>query len=705
MPTPTPTPDVETPRIPVTDTYHGVEITEDYRWLEDASSEQTKAWTAAQNARTRRYLDGLPSYDAIRRRVAEIATADSVSWGGRSYFAEYAGPVRAGAAYLVLKREPPKQQPFVVALTDLDDVATARVVVDPNVIDESGVTTIDWFVPAPDGRHVAVSLSSHGSEQGTLHLFEIETGEQVDVEIPRVHGGTAAGSLAWAGDSSGFWYTRAPAPGERPDDELAFFQEVWHHTVGKPLGDDRADQPGPLADPPIVQHKLDASPDGRWVIDRAQKGDSGEWQVFLRAQAGGDWWQVADLADKCMDAVFGGDALYLLSRAGAPRGQVLRLPLSEGATVAQAKFAVAESDTSIEGLAVTAGRLWIVDMDGGLSSLRSCDLDGANPTRVDVPPVSSIDSLGSVEGDEVVFAVESFTEPRTWWRASDGGAPEKTGLATQTAFDLSSLEVRRELATSADGTQVPMTIVSAPGTPRDGSAPALLTAYGGFAISLKPHFDPTNLVWLEQGGVFVVANLRGGGEYGEAWHHAGRLTVKQNVFDDFFACAQHLVDTGVTSRERLAVLGGSNGGLLMGAVLTQRPAAARVVIALVPVMDMLRVELHPNGAFVATEYGTVQDPEQFAALRAYSPYHNVQDGTAYPATLLTGGEFDPRVDAYHPKKMAARLQAATSSDEPILLHVRASGHGIGSSLDESVRDSTDIWAFLFDRLGITYRPR
>jgi prolyl oligopeptidase len=705
MPTPTPTPDVETPRIPVTDTYHGVEITEDYRWLEDASSEQTKAWTAAQNARTRRYLDGLPSYDAIRRRVAEIATADSVSWGGRSYFAEYAGPVRAGTAYLVLKREPPKQQPFVVALTDLDDVATARVVVDPNVIDESGVTTIDWFVPAPDGRHVAVSLSSHGSEQGTLHLFEIETGEQVDVEIPRVHGGTAAGSLAWAGDSSGFWYTRAPAPGERPDDELAFFQEVWHHTVGKPLGDDRADQPGPLADPPIVQHKLDASPDGRWVIDRAQKGDSGEWQVFLRAQAGGDWWQVADLADKCVDVVFGGDALYLLSRAGAPRGQVLRLPLSEGATVAQAKLAVAESDTSIEGLAVTAGRLWIVDMDGGLSSLRSCDLDGANPTRVDVPPVSSIDSLGSVEGDEVVFAVESFTEPRTWWRASDGGAPEKTGLATQTAFDLSSLEVRRELAVSADGTQVPMTIVSAPGTPRDGSAPALLTAYGGFAISLKPHFDPTNLVWLEQGGVFVVANLRGGGEYGEAWHHAGRLTVKQNVFDDFFACAQHLVDTGVTSRERLAVLGGSNGGLLMGAVLTQRPAAARVVIALVPVMDMLRVELHPNGAFVATEYGTVQDPEQFAALRAYSPYHNVQDGTAYPATLLTGGEFDPRVDAYHPKKMAARLQAATSSDEPILLHVRASGHGIGSSLDESVRDSTDIWAFLFDRLGITYRPR
>jgi prolyl oligopeptidase len=695
--------DIDTPRIPVTDTYHGVEITDDYRWLEDATSEQTKSWTAAQNARTRRYLDELPSYAAIRRRVEEIAKADSVSWGGRTYFSEYAGPVRAGDAYLVLKREPPMQQPFIVALTDLDDVSNARVVVDPNVIDDSGVTTVDWFVPAPDGSLVAVSLSSHGSEQGTLHLFEIETGEQVDVEIPRVHGGTAAGSLTWASDSSGFWYTRAPGPGERPDEELAFFQEVWHHVVGKPLEDDRVDSPAPLADPAIVQHRLDASPDGRWVMDRAELGDSGEWQVFLRSQGSGDWWQVAELADKCIGAVFGDEALYLLSRAGAPRGRVLRLALSDGVTVAQAECVVSEGEATIEGLAVTAERLWVVDLDGGPCSLRSYDLDGGNPTHVDLPPVSTVESLGAIAPDEVMFAVESYIQPRTWWRSTDSGTPHPSALATASAFDLSSLDVRREFATSADGTQVPMTIVSAPGTPRDGSAPTLLTGYGGFAISHKPHFDPTNLVWLEQGGVFVVANLRGGGEYGEAWHHAGRLTLKQNVFDDFFACAHHLVDTGVTSHERLAVLGGSNGGLLMGAVLTQQPELARVVIAMVPVMDMLRAEQHPNGAFVATEYGTVLDPEHFAALRAYSPYHNVQDGTAYPATLLTGGEFDPRVDAYHPKKMTARLQAATSSDKPILLHVRASGHGIGSSLDESVRDSTDIWAFVFDRLGVAYR--
>jgi prolyl oligopeptidase len=388
--------DIDTPRIPVTDTYHGVEITDDYRWLEDATSEQTKSWTAAQNARTRRYLDELPSYAAIRRRVEEIAKADSVSWGGRTYFSEYAGPMRAGDAYLVLKREPPKQQPFIVALTDLDDVSNARVVVDPNVIDDSGVTTVDWFVPAPDGSLVAVSLSSHGSEQGTLHLFEIETGEQVDVEIPRVHGGTGAGSLTWARDSSGFWYTRAPGPGERPEEELAFFQEVWHHVVGKPLEDDRVDSPAPLADPAIVQHRLDASPDGHWVMDRAELGDSGEWQVFLRSQGSGDWWQVAELADKCIGAVFGDEALYLLSRAGAPRGRVLRRALSDGVTVAQAACVVSVGEATIEGLAVTAERLWVVDLDGGPCSLRSYDLDGGNPTHVDLPPVSTVESLGAM---------------------------------------------------------------------------------------------------------------------------------------------------------------------------------------------------------------------------------------------------------------------------------------------------------------------
>jgi prolyl oligopeptidase len=355
---------VDTPRIAVSTTYHGVTVTEDYRWLEDATSEETKAWTAAQNARAGEFLESRPSRDAVRRRAEEIARAESVSWGRPSYGMAYEGPRRAGAAYLVLKRQPPRQQPFLVALADLEDVSAARVVVDPNAIDETGATTIDWFVPSPDGRLVAVSLSSQGTEEGTLHLFDIASGELVDVRIPRVNGGTAGGSLAWAGDASGFWYTRGPAPGERPIHDLEFFQEVWYHVVGEPLDRDRADQPGPLADPKIVEHFLDASPDGRWVMDRTQKGDGGEWQIFLRPQRG-DWWQVAAISDHCVAAVFGGDALYLLSRAGSPRGQVLRLPLTEGVAVADAQCVVAASEVAIESLAATDTRLWLLDIDGG----------------------------------------------------------------------------------------------------------------------------------------------------------------------------------------------------------------------------------------------------------------------------------------------------------------------------------------------------
>jgi prolyl oligopeptidase len=258
-------------------------------------------------------------------------------------------------------------------------------------------------------------------------------------------------------------------------------------------------------------------------------------------------------------------------------------------------------------------------------------------------------------------------------------------------------------AASKDGTRIPINLIYRPGTPKDGSAPAVLYAYGGFAISLKPSFEPSRLLWLEQGGVYAVANIRGGGEYGREWHHAGRLAAKQNCFDDFVACADHLVQTRVTSRERLGVMGGSNGGLLMGAVLTQRPDIAAAVISAVPVLDMLRSELTPNGAFVVEELGSVRDPELFRALYAYSPYHNVVDGEAYPPVLFTAGEFDPRVDAYHAKKMVARLQAATSSEQPILLRMESGGHGVGQSLDQAVALVTDYYTFLFDRLGVPYR--
>ncbi len=683
---------IETIRAPVTTTYHGVEVTEDYRWLEDAGSEETQAWTKAQHERTMAYLTAGPSYDDIRRRAEEILKLDSTS---------YADPTRGGETYFVLKYQPPKQQPFLVTLTDLGDAATERVLVDPNAIDPSGATTIDWFVPSPDGFLVAVSLSSHGTEEGTLHLYDSRTGDLVDVQIPRVNGGTAGGSMAWRGDSTGFWYTRHPAPGERRDEDGEFFEEVWFHEIGGTT--DRQDLAGVFADDRIVENFLASSPDGRWVLDRAQKGDGGEWQLFVRPQDGGDWWVLADIPDKVVDAAFGPDAIFLLSSKDAPHGQILRLPMAPGATVADAAVLVPHSALTIEGLAVTDGRLWVLDMDGGTSGLRAFSHDGESLPSVELPPVCAIDKVTRLGDDQVAYSVETFVSPHSWWVAADAEvAPRRTALDTTTALDFSGFEVRRVFATSDDGTQVPVSLVARTGMLDAGPAPTMLTGYGGYGISFKPWFVPGRMLWLEQGAVLAVANIRGGGEYGEEWHHAGRLLTKQNCFDDFAACARHLVSTGVTTVEQLAIRGGSNGGLLMGAVLTQHPDIARVVIAEVPVLDMLRVELHPNGAFNVTEFGTVEDPDLFAALYAYSPYHRVVDDTPYPAVLLTAGEFDPRVDAYHAKKMTARLQAATSSDDPILLRVESGGHGIGQSLDQMVGLLTDVHAFAFAQLGVDW---
>jgi len=678
---------VQAPRIPVTDTFHGVDVTEDYRWLEDASSEETIAWTKAQQRRSRAYFGAIPWRDALRARVEQLLKSERTA---------YRQVLSGGSTFFALKVQTPRQQPFLVALTDLDDPATERVVVDPDVIDPSGETTIDFFVPSPDGKQVAVSLSEHGTEDGSLHIYDVESGEVAGEPIPHVN--LTGGSVAWRHDGSGFWYTLCADP-------AGFRQQVWFRELGDTP--DRVDLAGPFADERIAENFLSASPDGRWVMDRVQKGDGGEWQVFLRSQdAGGSWWRVADIPDKCVHAVLGTDALYLLSYRDAPHGKVLRLPLASGTTVAGADEIVPAGDTVIEDLAVTGDTVWVVDMDGGPQQVRAFDGKGGPLPPVEIPPMSSVSSyfarLSALGQDRIAWSCESFTEPAAWWLAARGEAPRPTALRTTSPADLSAYEVTREFATSKDGTRVPLNVIAAPGTPRDGTAPALLTAYGGYGISLVPRFDPELLLWLEQGGVYVVANIRGGGEFGEEWHHAGRLAAKQNCFDDFIACADHLHSSGITSRERLAIMGGSNGGLLMGAVLTQRPDIARAVVAAVPVMDSLRSETTTNGRFNTTEFGTVEDPELFTALLAYSPYHNVVDGTAYPAVLLTAGQNDTRVDAWHAEKMTARLQAATSSDRPVLLRLESTGH-LAGSLDQVIDETTDWHAFLFDQLGLGYR--
>jgi prolyl oligopeptidase len=322
-----------------------------------------------------------------------------------------------------------------------------------------------------------------------------------------------------------------------------------------------------------------------------------------------------------------------------------------------------------------------------------------------VPPVSSVGQVVRLKGDVILFRGETYLEPPAWYRFNPAkGEATKTALFRTSPADFGDCEVVRDFAVSKDGTKVPLNILCKKGTKLDGENPTILYGYGGYGISLSPSFRVGRKIWLEQGGVYVVANLRGGGEYGEAWHKAGNLTNKQHVFDDFLACAKYLIEHRYTNPKKLAIEGGSNGGLLMGAALTQQPELFRAVIAHVGVLDMLRVELHPNGAFNVTEYGTVKDKKQFEALYAYSPYHRVKDETAYPAVLLLTGENDPRVDPANSRKMAARLQAASSSRLPVLLRVSFdSGHGIGTSLRERIAQEADVYAFLFAQLGMKYK--
>ena len=418
-----------------------------------------------------------------------------------------------------------------------------------------------------------------------------------------------------------------------------------------------------------------------------------------------DWWLLADIPDNCPYAVLGDDVVYLLSRQDAPHGKILRLRLTVGGTVADADEVVPTSHLVIEDLVVTRGTLWVADMDGGPQQLRAFDLDG----RPRPPPGDPAGQLGVVVLDPplparsrsaclVVRVVHGATHVvggrRRGGASIDGLDDDQSGRPVRLRGDP---RVRHLVGRHPGPAQRHRRTRHPARRLRAGAVDGVRRVRDLAGAEVQP--EP--LLWLERGGVVVVANIRGGGEYGQEWHHAGRLATKQNCFDDFIACADHLVESGITSRDLLAIIGGSNGGLLMGAVITQRPDLARAVVAAVPVMDSLRSETTMNGRYNTTEFGTVEDPTVFKALLDYSPYHNVKDGTDYPAVLLTAGENDTRVDAWHAKKMTARLQAATTSGRPVLLRLEAGGH-LAGSLDQNIDETTDVHAFLFDQLALGY---
>ncbi len=681
-------------RRPVTSTYWGVDVVDDYRYLEDVTAPDVEKWVDAQDAYARRWLDDYDDRDALAARVRSLSHGSEPEY----YYFKY-----RGGRIFAMKKQPPLEQHFLVDVTDLDDPDHERTVVDPNRIDPSGATTIDFYVPSPTGRYVAVSLSENGTEDGTLHVFDRESGKALGDVIPRVNGGTAGGSVAWLHDETGFFYTRYPHPGERPDEDLFFHQQIWFHALGTPTAEDHYALGETF--PRIAEIAMETSRDGQYVLATVSDGDGGEYEYWLRGPDAA-WTKFAAFDQGVSRAEFGGDgALYLLSRHQAPNFQVLRLDPSRP-SLDEATILVPEKDQAVVyDVAATESRLLVIEMVGGPTVLRMYDLEGHDLGLVDMDdPISSITGLVALHGDEVLFRHESYVSPSAWYRMNAAGSkPMLTRFVEVSPADFSDCVVRREFATADDGVRIPVDILMREDTPLDGSAPCILYGYGSYGISQRPWFSPNKRLWLEQGGIHAIASIRGGGEYGDAWHRAANLERKKRSMDDFAACASYLVEAGYTTPEHLAIEGGSAGGLLVYGTMAHYPDRMGAVVSHVGFGDALRMELAPNGVFNVTEFGTVTNEQQFPGMLAASPYHQIEDGRTYPSVLSLTGMNDPRVEPWQTFKMTAALQA-TGSPNPVLMRVsRHSGHGQGTMLSERDAQTVDVHAFLFKQFGMEYR--
>jgi prolyl oligopeptidase len=588
---------------------------------------------------------------------------------------------------------------------------------DPTVLDPSGHTSIDWYKPSLDGSLIAVGLAVGGSERSALTVFQTSTGKQVGSAFVPMGFPGAERSLAWLPGNKGFLYAGYdPGVAAAAQSTVLENQKVFEHLLGTSQQEDRVVLEKGLTR--LAQIALDSDPTGKWIVASAEDGDGGKYANFVR-MLDGSWQQISTYSDEVVAVTPGTpeeDALYLTSLKDAPRGKILKVS-AKSPLLSNARVIIPEGTASVEHddpggdsdrVVVTSRRLYVTTIDGGPNRLQAYDHNGRFLEDVPLPPVSEVSAVVPLGAEDLAIRISGFLSPTAYstYQAGPQAKLQATALSQPASRILAGYVADQAFATSKDGTRIPMNIVHRRGSAMDGTVPTLVYGYGGYSVNMSPefldniHWRP----WLQQGYTLVVTNLRGGAEYGDSWHMAGNLTRKQNVFDDFSACAQYLVDQHWSSPAHMAALGGSNGGLLMGAEITQHPDQFRAVVSLVGIYDMLRVELDPNGQFNTTEYGSVKDSAQFRALYAYSPYHHVVDGEKYPAILMETGDNDPRVNPAQSRKFTARLQAANGSLYPILLKTFAdAGHGASSSSDTQ-QETADTFAFLFQELGVIYAP-
>lgn len=674
-----------TPMQEVTSSYHGTVIHDPYRWLEQADAVPVQQWIEAQNKYTESVLDGFAGRESIARRVAALALTST----------QRSAPKLINGTLFYLRQTPP--QPQAVLVAQPWPAGEARVLVDTNAANGDIAITDYW--PSPDGKRVAYGTAQGGDENTTLRFVDVATATVAADALPYAGGGTTSPALAWDADGRGVTYVRLPLPGSVPAARQQFSAALYHHAFGSKAAADAQVLGAGFS--PIAEYTLLTSPSGAHAAALVHYGDGNPQRVFLRS--GAHWRQVLGpealvVASSLTQGVcWQGERLLLLSYQGAPRGRLLGID-PDGAQ----QVLIGEQDWAMNGVTAIKDGYLLAEVKGPEWRVRQYGADGHSLRSVSLPAGVGVDALlSAADSPAALIGYSGWTLPPRWGRYDASSGTLTTVFEVKPAADYSAVRSYRIDGRSADGTQVPVMLLALEGTRPDARRPAILTAYGGFGLSRPPRFAGTYLAWLERGGVVAFANVRGGSEFGEGWHQDGRLAHKQHVFDDFHAAAEALVAARWTDTAHLGITGGSNGGLLMGAALTQHPHDYRAVVSFVGIYDMLRVELWPNGEYNTAEYGTVKNASDFAWLEGYSPLLHVKDGTAYPAVLLVTGENDPRVAPWQSRKFAAALQHANRSPYPILLLTRKNeGHGVTSSFSQRVGNSGVMLAFMAQQLQL-----
>lgn len=674
-----------TPEHDIVESYHGLQVHDPYRWLEQAGAPAVETWIDAQNAYTDAVMGGFADHGAIGKRVAQLAVTST----------QRSKPSIVADKLFYLRQTPP--QPQAVLVVEGWPHGEAKVLVDTNAT--HGDTAITGYWPSPDGTQVAYGIAAGGTENTTIHFVEVASGQVASDELRYAGGGTTPEALAWDADGKGVTYVRLPLPGSVPVARQPFNAQLYHHALGTPAGSDTAALGKPPS--PIAEHELITAAHGGHAAAFIYYGDANFESVYLRS--GARWHKVVGTGEQVRvnssetsGAAWDHDRLLMLSYKDAPLGQLLALKGEHTRVI------VPQQDWAIDGVAAIKGGFLLVEVRGPDWRICQFNRDGA-PVRIVPLPLSGvgINAVASTEDSTVaLIAYAGWSVPSRWVKFDTTSGALITAFEVKPKGDYSKVRTWRIDAVSG-GVRVPMTVVALADTPRDGKRPTILSAYGGFALSRAPAFIGASLAWLERGGVYAFANVRGGGEYGEGWHRDGNRANKQHCFDDLHAAARALVDARWTDAAHLGIYGGSNGGLLMGAALTQHPADYRAVVSIVGIYDMLRSELWPNGAYNTYEFGTVTKANELAWLYGYSPLHHVRPGTAYPAVLLITGENDPRVAPWQSRKFAAALQKATSSSRPVLLITRrGEGHGVTSSFSQRLGNTAAEFSFFAEELGL-----